>query len=220
MTTRVLVADSLSVFRAGVSSVLGRSGGWDVSEASDLDGVHHSMQEHPPEVALIDLGLPPLGGVAAVRALAKTGQTKVIIWSLAAADDIVLTAIRAGAAGCLPKQISPVGLVRALHGTVRGEAPITRGLAGAMIAQLHQLGEREQERRRAASLTAREREVIELLATGARNGQIATALAISEFTVKRHIQNILQKLELPSRRSAAAFYRDVVEHSGAFGAVA
>jgi DNA-binding NarL/FixJ family response regulator len=220
MTTRVLVADSLSVFRAGVSSVLGRSGGWDVYEASDLDGVHRSMLDHPPEVALIDLELPPLGGVAAVRALAKTRQTKVIVWSLAAADEIVLTAIRAGAAGCLPKQISPMGLVRALHGAVQGEAPITRGLAGAMIEQLHQLGDREQERRRAALLTAREREVIELLATGARNGQIAAALAISQFTVKRHIQNILHKLELPSRRAAAAFYRDVVEHADAVGAVA
>ena len=76
-----------------------------------------------------------------------------------------------------------------------------------MIDALHGLDERARAHERAAVLTSREREVLDLVAQGARNRQIAAALTISEFTVKRHMQNILQKLELPSRRAAATFYR-------------
>jgi two-component system nitrate/nitrite response regulator NarL len=119
----------------------------------------------------------------------------------------VLDAVRSGAHGFLHKEITPVGLVRALRGVVQGEAPLSRDLATLMIDALHGLDEQQRARERMGVLSAREREVLEFVADGARNKEIARALTISEFTAKRHVQNILQKLELPSRRAAATFYQ-------------
>ena len=96
--------------------------------------------------------------------------------------------------------------MRALRGIVQGEAPLSRDLASLMIDALHGSEERVRARDRAGILSSREREVLDLVAQGARNKQIASMLTISEFTAKRHVQNILQKLELPSRRAAATFY--------------
>ena len=138
--------------------------------------------------------------------LAKRCSTYTIVWSFQPSRETVLAAVRAGAHGFLHKEISPDGLVRALRGVIQGEAPLSRDLASLMIDALHGMDERAQARERADVLSPREREVLELVAQGARNKQIAASLVISEFTVKRHVQNILQKLELPSRRAAATFY--------------
>jgi DNA-binding NarL/FixJ family response regulator len=119
----------------------------------------------------------------------------------------VLSAVRAGAHGVLRKEISSEGLVRALHGIVHGEAPLSRGLATLMIDALHGHDARTRAHERFSSLSTRERQVLDLVAGGAGNKQIAAQLTISEFTVKRHVQNILQKLELPSRKAAATFHR-------------
>lgn len=205
--TRILVADSLEIFRSGVRNLLARESAFVVGEADSLDALMDAVAEAPPDIALIDLDLPPVGGVEAVRQLARRCPAYTIVWSFHPTREAVLTAVRAGAHGFLHKEISPEGLVRALRGVVQGEAPLSRDLASLMIDALHGLDERSRARDRAAVLSAREREVLDLLAQGARNKQIAAVLVISEFTVKRHVQNILQKLELPSRRAAATFYR-------------
>jgi DNA-binding NarL/FixJ family response regulator len=96
--------------------------------------------------------------------------------------------------------------VRSLRGVVLGEAPLARDLASRLIDAIHERERALQARERGAALSPREREVLGMVALGARNKQIAAALTISEFTVKRHVQNILEKLELPSRRAAGAFY--------------
>ena len=204
--TSILVADSQAVFRDGAESLLRRESDFVVSTVADLDGLEAAFAEAPPDIVLVDLHLPPLGGLEAVARLAARGQSHVIIWSFDPDRETVLTAIRAGASGYLSKEISPAGLVRSLHGVVRGEASLARDLVRLLIEALHNVQERERERNRCAGLSDREREVLGLIAEGAHNREIAVALAISEFTVKRHVQNILQKLELPSRRAAAAFY--------------
>jgi two-component system, NarL family, nitrate/nitrite response regulator NarL len=89
---------------------------------------------------------------------------------------------------------------------VNGEAPLSRDMAALMIDAIHTLEARSKARERAAVLSEREKEVLAFVARGARNREIAEELTISEFTVKRHMQNILQKLDVPSRRAAAAFY--------------
>ena len=94
---------------------------------------------------------------------------------------------------------------------MQGEAPLSRDLATLMIDALHGLDERTRARDRASVLSPREREVLDFVARGARNKQIATALVISEFTVKRHVQNILHKLEVTSRQAAATFYNDAFQ---------
>jgi len=204
--TRILVADSLAIFRAGVRNLLARESDFEVVEAGTLDEVMAAVELECPDIALIDLELPPLGGVAAVQRLARQCSAYSIVWSFEPSREIVLSAVRSGAHGFLHKEISAEGLVRALRGAVQGEAPLSRDLASLMIDALHGLDAKARARDRAAVLSSREREVLDLVAQGARNKQIAASLVISEFTVKRHVQNILQKLELPSRRAAATFY--------------
>jgi two-component system nitrate/nitrite response regulator NarL len=217
--TRILVADSLAIFRSGVRALLARESDFDVIEATDLDDVLATSADVCPDVALIDLDLPPLGGVAAVARLADRCSVHSIVWSFEPTRGSVLAAIRAGASGYLHKEISPTGLVRSLRGVVRGEAPLARDLATLMIEAIHGLDERDRARERMAVLSSREREVLALVARGARNKQVASELTISEFTVKRHMQNILQKLELPSRRAAAVFYRGALHPDEAVAAV-
>jgi two-component system nitrate/nitrite response regulator NarL len=204
--TRILIGDSVPIFRAGVRNLLARESDFEVVEAEDFRGVHDALGEGPPAIALIDVDLPDDGGIAAVRRLAKQVPTHLIVWSFEPSRETVLAAVRAGADGYLHKEISPRGLVRALRGVVDGEAPLSRDLATMMIEALHALEAQTTARERATTLSTREREVLDFVARGARNKEIAAALFISEFTVKRHMQNILQKLELPSRRAAAAFY--------------
>ena len=202
---RILVADAVPLFRIGIRKLLSRDGDFEVVEAGDFEELELALEQTPPDIALIDLELPPDGGIEAVTKIAKEGA-RLILWSFEPTQDTVLAAIRAGADGYLHKEISPRGLIRALRGSVDGEAPISRDLASLMIDALHVLDERASARERAAVLSAREREVLACVARGARNKEIAGSLFISEFTVKRHMQNILHKLELPSRRAAATFY--------------
>jgi two-component system, NarL family, nitrate/nitrite response regulator NarL len=209
--TRILVADSLRIFRAGVRNLLARESDFEVIEAGTFDEVLHAIEHMCPDVALIDLDLPPFGGVAAVQRLERQCSTYTIVWSFEPSRETVLAAVRAGAHGFLRKNISPEGLVRSLRGVVQGEAPLSRDLASLMIDALHGLDERTRARDRASVLSPREREVLDFVSRGARNKQIASALVISEFTVKRHIQNILHKLEVTSRHAAATFYKDAFE---------
>jgi DNA-binding NarL/FixJ family response regulator len=208
--TRILVADPLRIFRSGVHNLLERERDFEVIEAGDLDELVAAVAEQCPDIALIDHDLPPLGGLVAVQRLARRCSSHLIMWSFEPTREVVLEAVRSGAHGFLHKEITAEGLVRALRGAVQGEAPLSRDLMTMMIDALHGLDERERARDRMLALSARERQVLEFMAQGARNKQIAHALTISEFTAKRHVQNILQKLELPSRRAAAAFYTTAV----------
>jgi DNA-binding NarL/FixJ family response regulator len=156
---------------------------------------------------LVDLELPPVGGVAAVRWLDEHCNAHAIVWSFEPTKEAVLGAVRAGASGYLRKDISPEGLVRALRGVISGEAPLSRDLAALMVDAIHKFSDSEETRERLSGLSSRECEVLDQVALGKRNRQIVSELTISEFTVKRHVQNILGKLELRSRRDAAAFYR-------------
>jgi two-component system, NarL family, nitrate/nitrite response regulator NarL len=212
--TTVLVADGLALFRTGVSNLLLRESDFHVIEAGTLGELRRQMAEERPDIALIALDLPPSGGLEAVSALAEGGETVLLVWSFNPSQGDVLSAVQAGADGYLHKEISPQGLIRALRGIAGGEAPLARDLAALMIDALHGIEERAVARERAATLSAREREVLALLAGGARNRQIADELLISEFTVKRHVQNILQKLDLTSRHSAARFYRTAYDTDG------
>src|SRR6187401_278254 len=214
--TSIVVADSGPIFRAGVRHLLGRESDFEVFEADAVPVLSQTLAERTPDIALIDLELPPSGGVAAVAGLAPLYETQMILWGFEAPKNSVLAAITAGAKGFLPKEISQAGLIRSLRGVVRGEAPLSRGLATVMIDAVQGLEERDRARERAAALSTREREVLALVAKGARNRQIAEGLSISEFTVKRHMQNILHKLDLPSRRAAGLFYRSAFESPGVF----
>ena len=207
---RVLLADDLESLRSGVRELLLRESDFKVSEARNLDELRAAVARYSPDIVLVDLDLPPAGGIAAVAELQRS-EISSILWSFEPDRATVLEAIRSGARGYLDKEISPQGLVRALRGVVRGEAALSRELVTLLIDALHGVEERDRVRDQAAVLSSREREVLALVSRGARNREIAAELHISEFTVKRHVQNILNKLEVPSRRSAAAVYRSAFQ---------
>jgi DNA-binding NarL/FixJ family response regulator len=205
--TRILVADGMPLLRAGVRNLLVRVSDLAVLEAGSVDEAVAVAVTTRPDVALVDLGLPALGGLEAVARLAEAGVPRSIVWSVDPSPESVLAAIRAGASGFLDKRVTTEGLVRALRGLDEGEAPLSRGLALRMIEEMHGADRRERARKRAALLSRREHEVLSMVAHGARNREIADTLSISEFTVKRHMQNSLQKLGVESRNAAAGFYR-------------
>jgi two-component system nitrate/nitrite response regulator NarL len=207
VSTRVCIADGMTVFRGAVRQVLVREQDFDVLEAPDLAALESALAEGI-EIALVDESLPPAGATAAI-ATARGRCREIIVWALDPKPQNVLAAIRGGATGYLRKEISPGGLVRSLRGAARGESPLSRDLAALMIEALHAAEAEARSRDLAGLLSSREREVLDHVARGSRNRDIASSLAISEFTVKRHVQNILQKLDLPSRRAAAAFYTAV-----------
>jgi two-component system nitrate/nitrite response regulator NarL len=205
---RVLVADQFAIFRAGVRDLLTRAGEFTVVEASDLEDTERVLADSPAlDIALVDADLPPAGGVAAVEWLQAHCCVDTIVWNFEPTREGVLAAVRAGAKGYLRKDISPSGLIRSLRGLARGEAPLSRDLTTLMVDAIHHFRGCEETRDRLSTLSAREAEVLERIAHGARNREIAWELTISVFTVKRHVQNILEKLELDSRQEAADFYR-------------
>ena len=216
---RVLIADRVRIFRIGVRNLLARESGVEVVDAAHLDDLD-ALDGRWPDVALIDLNLPPRGSLAAVQWLKSRCEAHTIVWSFEPTPETVLGAILGGADGYLHKEISRAGLLRSLHGVAQGEAPLSRDLASLMIGALHGLEQRDRWRERMAVLSEREKEVLEHVAYGERNRQIAQTLAISEYTVKRHLQNIRGKLEVSSRDAAAAFYREALEASDAAAAAA
>ena len=206
LPARVLVADPSPIFRAAVSRLLSEHG-FSVGEAATTcDLIEAATAESGQVLALVDLDLPPSGGLEAVSQLVVRGDVKAILWGNSATPEHVLEAVRVGAAGFLRKEISSEGLVRALEGLAHGQAPLGRELTQSLIDALQRETGPVAVADRTRSLSLREREVLEFLVTGAHNKQIGSVLEISEFTVKRHVQNILRKLGVPTRHAAATLY--------------
>jgi two-component system, NarL family, nitrate/nitrite response regulator NarL len=214
MPTRVLVADSVGLFRAGVRSALERAGGFTVTEAQDAPALLARVQLDRPELVLLDLHLPPVGGLATLAQLVTETGPRVIAWALEPDGDDVLAALSAGAIGFLTKDMKADSIVRGLHTALEGQAPIRRSLLTGVIGAFQRLERRDRYGERAIKLSSRELEVLGLIALGTRNREIADQLQISEFTVKRHVQNILHKLNVPSRDVAAHIYRSVFGAEG------
>jgi two-component system response regulator DegU len=205
--TRVLVADGLRIFRAGALRLLEREADFEVAEASSLDELLVTAEAFKPDVVLIDLDLPPAGGVEGVRELSARSSATTIVWSFEAPDDVVVEALQAGADGYLSKEISADGLLRSLRSVMRGQAALPPELVSALVDALHRGADRTRALERSVDLSSREREVLHLIAAGAGNREIGERLAISEFTVKRHVQKILAKLDVSSRKEAARLHR-------------
>ena len=203
---RVLIADPLPLFRAGVRNLLRRESDLEVIEAGSSDDAAELLTGGFAEIALIDLALPPTGGIDLVRRVRPRTRGAMIVWSLEPSRDAVLESITAGAHGFLHKEISPTGRARAARNRQRRGAAVTRHGGPHDRRDPHARSSVEGARAGGRPLRAREG------SAGVRrprrtNREIAEELAISEFTVKRHMQNILQKLDVPSRRAAGRVLR-------------
>jgi DNA-binding NarL/FixJ family response regulator len=212
--TRIVIADPAAVFRAGAAATLEESAGFEVFQARDRAGLDEQVAAHAPDLALVAIDLPPAGGFAVLDDLLEHG-VRVVMWASSPNASTIVDAVRRGAVGFLEKSIHPAALVGALHGVARGESALSRTLMNRLVAGLQAAERRQHLLERTAVLSTRERDVLALVARGLGNRQIAAELAISEFTVKRHVHNILEKLGRHTRTEAAALYQDAATAEGA-----
>ena len=206
MTIRVLIADDHAVVRQGLRTFLELQDEIEVvGEAADGVEALELVERTEPDVALLDLVMPRLGGLEAIRRIREVAPaTRVLVLTSFADDDTVLPAVRAGAAGYLLKDVQPPELVGAIRTVHAGEALLAPAVATMLVEQLAaEDGDGGAERE--GHLTPREREVLALLARGRPNKVIARDLGVSERTVKTHVSNILAKLNLTDRTQAAVY---------------
>ncbi len=205
---RILVVDDHAVVREGLRAFLALQDGFEiVGEAQDGEQALEQAERLEPDVILMDLVMPKLDGVSAMRELRERGgrgsKSRVIVLTSFLDDDRLVPALEAGAAGYLLKNSQPSELARAVRAAQSGEAVIDPTVAARLV---HALSDRPAAGRDAASLehlTAREREVLELIARGRSNKRIALELGISEKTVKTHVGHLLAKLGVSDRTQAA-----------------
>jgi DNA-binding NarL/FixJ family response regulator len=203
---RLLLVDDHALFREGLAGLFAYQADFAVvGQAEDAAGALARAQALRPDVVLMDVDLPGEDGVSATRRLkAALPETTVVMLTAYDDTDRLLEAIKAGAQGYLLKNIRSGELLDQLRGLARGEAPISRRIAARMLEEFRR-GQEPGPAEPEADLTAREREVLELVAARLQNKEIAARLVISEHTVKNHLRNILAKLHLRSRRHAAAY---------------
>jgi two-component system NarL family response regulator len=205
---RVLIADDHALFRRGLEMVLADEPGIElVGQASDGEEAVAKAGESLPDIVLMDIRMPKISGIEAARAMKEAAPSaKIVMLTISDEEEDLFEAIRAGASGYLLKDIpldEVAGAVRAVHG---GQSLINPSMAGKLLTEFAALARRDEDERPqqvpAPKLTDREMEVLRLVARGMNNRDIARDLFISENTVKNHVRNILEKLQIHSRMEA------------------
>jgi len=198
---RVLVADDHAVVRQGLRTLLELQDDVEVvAEAADGEEAVARAGEAQPDVALVDLVMPGLDGVAVIGRLREVSPaTRSIVLTSFLDEDSLLPAIRAGAAGYLLKDVEPAELVRAIRAAHAGEALLSPAVTARL---LERVARAEPE---PLPLTGREQEVLALVARGLSNKAIARELGLAEKTAKNHVSNILAKLGVDDRTQAALY---------------
>jgi DNA-binding NarL/FixJ family response regulator len=195
---RVLVVDDHPVWRDGLRADLEREGGAEVvAEASDGGEAIEAARTSMPDVVVMDLNLPTVPGTEATRQITEESpHVRVLVLSASGEEADVLEAIKAGATGYLLKSSTSAEVAEAVRRTAQGEPVFTASLAGLVLDEFRRLSSRDPEE---PSITARENEILKLVAKGYTYREIAEKLFISVKTVQNHVQNILTKLQLHRR---------------------
>jgi DNA-binding NarL/FixJ family response regulator len=198
--TRVLIVEDDALMRAGLRGILDREDDLDVvGEAEDgRDALEHARRTRP-DVVLMDIRMPGVNGIAATReVLTALPDTRVMILTTFEQDDYIFGALRAGASGFVLKRTRPEELVAAVRTVAAGDSLLSPSVTSRVIARMAQrpaLGAEDG----VPSLTARELEVLKLVARGLSNAEIAAELVIEESTVKTHTKRLVGKLGLRDR---------------------
>jgi DNA-binding NarL/FixJ family response regulator len=202
MPVRVLVADDHQLMREGTAALLGADERIEVvALARDGREAIALAERRAPDVVLLDLNMPEVGGLEACARLREGGGPEVLMLTVSEQEPDLYAALRVGAAGYLTKDVPPADLIEAVLAVARGEPRIAPAMASRMLVELGRATAPDP----LDTLSARERDVLALVAEGLRNREIAERLVISEATVKTHVRHVLEKLRFRNRAEAAAF---------------
>jgi DNA-binding NarL/FixJ family response regulator len=205
---RVLIVDDDDLMRAGLRGVLSSDEAIEVvGEAGDGRDALYRTRLLKPDVVLMDVRMPDLDGISATRELlAAFPEARVVILTTFEHDDYIFGALSAGASGFLLKRTSPEGLIAAIHTIAAGDSLLSPSVTSRVIKRTARQPEPDASRdARLDELTPREREVLERVARGLSNAEIAATLVIEESTVKTHVKRILAKLDVRDRVQAVIF---------------
>jgi DNA-binding NarL/FixJ family response regulator len=219
--TRVLIVDDDGLMRAGLVELLTADPGIQiVGQAATGRQAVEQTRRLGPDVVLMDVRMPDLDGIGATRELARAAPAaRVLILTTFEQDDYVFGALRAGASGFLLKRARPEELLAAVHAVAAGEALLSPSVTRRVIDRMAQQPTPElADQAKLGGLTPREREVLERIARGMSNGEIAAALAVEESTVRTHVKRILMKLDLRDRVQAVIFAYKIGMNRPAVGA--
>jgi DNA-binding NarL/FixJ family response regulator len=208
VTVTVLLADDQALVRTGFRLILESEPGLQVvGEAGDGEQAIAALRRRPADVALMDIQMPRLDGIAATRRIAEDPgiRSRVVILTTFEQDDYVFEALRAGASGFLLKNAPPEQLIHAVRTVAAGDALLAPAITRRVIQDYAQRSPRRRDDARLELLTEREREVLRLLATGKSNAELAAQLFLGEGTVKTHVSHLLSKLGLRDRVQAVVF---------------
>jgi two-component system, NarL family, response regulator LiaR len=210
--TTVYIVDDHDVVRKGLRFYLGARADIEIlGEAGDAESAVRGVADQVPEVVLMDLVLPlqpgglpsEQGGVQATRQIRQLSpHTRVVVLTSYSQDELIFAAIKAGALSYLLKDADAETLLNAIHAAARGEAVLHSRIARRLMIEV---ATPTRERDPATELTPRELEVLQLIAQGHANAEIAAQLVITERTVKAHVSNLLSKLHLSDRTQAAVY---------------
>ena len=206
---RILVADDHPLYRRGLAALLAGHDGWEVvGEESDGVGAVTAAHAEQPDVVVMDLRMPGLDGIEATRRIVSTApHVAVLVLTMHDDDGSVFSAMRAGARGYLLKGADQAEIVRAVAAVAGGEAIFGAAVAARILEFF------AEDRPRATEvvfpqLTAREHEVLDLIAAGRNNSDLARILVLSPKTVRNHVSNIFTKLQVADRAQAIVLARD------------
>ncbi|GAB3124453.1 response regulator transcription factor [Streptomyces calidiresistens] len=207
---RVLVVDDHELFRRGLEIVLAHEPDIRVvGEAGDGAEAVEKAADLLPDIVLMDVRMPRRGGIEACTAIKEVAPSaRIIMLTISDEEADLYEAIKAGATGYLLKEISTDEVTAAIRAVADGQSQISPSMAVKLLTEFKAMVQRTGEEQRlvpAPRLTARELEVLKLVATGRNNREIARDLYISENTVKNHVRNILEKLQLHSRMEAVVY---------------
>lgn len=204
---RVLVADDQAVVRAGLRTLLDSEPGIVVvGEADDGASVPSAVAAHDPDVVLMDVRMPVVDGIEATARLRRSGaRARVCVLTTYAVDDYVYGALAAGASGFLLKTDTPERIVATVRAVAAGEFALGTETTRHLVSGYLQRGPRAEPPAALATLTPREREVLDLVAEGLTNGEVSEVLGIGEGTTKTHVAHVLQKLGLRDRVQVVVF---------------
>ena len=207
LSPRVLLVDDHDLFRSGLRTLLEGQGVDVVGEADTGTGALEQIREVAPEVVVMDLNMPGIGGVEATRQIAMIAPlTRVLVLTISDQDEDVMDAILAGACGYLLKDAAIQELMAGIRAAALGESLVSPVIAAKLLQRLRATNSSPRELESIRSeLSEREIQVLKLIANGEDNAQIAADLHISPKTVKNHISNILMKLQIENRIQAAVY---------------